>query len=62
MTAFDSHRFTEFDDINWFGKALSRICQEDIGEEMVEMLETAHYFVDFLRYLVVVVLEWLCSD
>lgn len=52
MPAFDFDRFTEYDDINWFGKTVSRICREDIGDEVVEMVEAVHHFVDFLRYLV----------
>ena len=57
------------DDLNWFTKTMSRVCQEDIGDSAVAMVEPMHQFVDFLRYQTVestsgrsvVVLEVICA-
>lgn len=58
LSNYDYLRFTEVDDINWFTKTVSRICREDVGEEFVPMVETVHYFVDFLRYCVDQLVLW----
>ena len=42
-------RFTSFDDAAWFTKTMSRVAYEEFGDDVTAMLDTSHYFVDFLR-------------
>ena len=42
-------RFTNKTDKEWFEKAVRTLVEEDIGAEMVEVIQEDHYFVDFMR-------------
>ncbi|PVD20700.1 hypothetical protein C0Q70_18859 [Pomacea canaliculata] len=42
-------RFVSYDDISWFSKTMVRVVSEEIGDTYGKMLESSHYFVDFLR-------------
>ena len=37
------------DDLSWFDKTINRIVVEEMGEESIELVNSDHYFVDFLR-------------
>ena len=43
-------RFTEQQDKDWFSKTMLRVAEEELGEESLEPLKDVAYFVDFLRY------------
>ncbi|XP_028415244.1 dynein heavy chain 5, axonemal-like [Dendronephthya gigantea] len=42
-------RFTNKTDKDWFEKAVRTLIEEDIGAEMVEVIQEDQYFVDFMR-------------
>ena len=42
-------RFTNQVDKDWFEKAVRALVEEDIGAEMVEVIQEDQYFVDFFR-------------
>lgn len=42
-------RFTNQVDKDWFEKAVRTVVEEDIGTEMVEVIQEDQYFVDFMR-------------
>ena len=51
MLIFDcfANRFTHLDDYGWFVKTLTRVVNEELGEEMGQITEKTEYYVDFLR-------------
>lgn len=51
-----SVRFTGVEDYNWFTKTMKRVLDEEMGEYYGSMVESTHYFVDFLRYS-----QWLVT-
>ena len=42
-------RFTNQTDKDWFEKAVRTLVEEDIGTEMMEVIQEDQYFVDFMR-------------
>lgn len=42
-------RFTNEQDKEWFGKAVTRLAAEDLGAELSALIPDEPYFVDFLR-------------
>ena len=38
------------DDLSWFTKTMGRVVSEEFGDEVVSMIESHRYFVDFMRY------------
>uniref|UniRef100_UPI00358ECCF5 dynein axonemal heavy chain 8 n=1 Tax=Myxine glutinosa TaxID=7769 RepID=UPI00358ECCF5 len=42
-------RFTSVEDRNWFEKSVTRVVQEQVDPELVQLLHPEPYFVDFLR-------------
>ena len=42
-------RFTNQTDKDWFEKAIRTLIEEELGPEMVEVIQVDDYFVDFLR-------------
>ena len=43
-------RFTIPEDYHWFTKTMTRVVNEEFGDEFGSMVDNTHYFVDFLRY------------
>ena len=43
-------RFTSPEDYQWFTKTMGRVINEEFGEDSLALVESTHYFVDFLRY------------
>ena len=44
-----SDRFTNLEDKGWFDKCVSRVVNEELGEEFAKYVPEEPYFVDFLR-------------
>lgn len=42
-------RFTNFEDQAWFNKTMSRVINEELSEAHGAMVESTHYFVDFMK-------------
>ncbi|XP_056016925.1 dynein axonemal heavy chain 5-like isoform X3 [Ostrea edulis] len=42
-------RFTNFEDLAWFNKTMIRVINEELGEANGTMVESTHYFVDFMK-------------
>ena len=42
-------RFTTFEDIEWFEKAIKQVSEEECGTALTNEMEIEPYFVDFLQ-------------
>ena len=42
-------RFVNFEDGGWFTKTMTRVVQEEFGDEITAFIEPTNYFVDFMR-------------
>lgn len=54
-------RFTNEQDREWFEKALQKTLQECLGDEALADLMDEPYFVDFLRYIPLLIFILLCA-
>lgn len=44
-------RFTNFEDQAWFNKTMSRVINEELSETHGAMVDSTHYFVDFMKWV-----------
>lgn len=42
-------RFTNYQDKDWFEKALKQVVEEDFDHETASLMDAEPYFVDFMR-------------
>ena len=46
---FITFRFVGPEDTAWYTKTIVRVVSEEYGEDVGQMVEPTHYFVDFMR-------------
>lgn len=42
-------RFTNTSDLEWFEKTVVRVAEEELPGDCVEIIQSDHYFTDFMR-------------
>lgn len=47
---FGTVRFISYDDLHWFERAVNRVVSEELNEDLVEVVQHTHLYMDFMRY------------
>lgn len=51
-----SDRMTLHSDKDWFTQTLVNVIEEELGEKFVQLVEPNSVFVDFMRYLLIILI------